>query len=220
MPGTCQKHPDTPGIKPVTKPVTPFLQFPLVWPEQYPRSGATIHTKRFTDFPTSCRNLCRVLNLFAEDTGLAVTNVVISSNVDRQLAWPNPEDAGVALYFDWDGRTFTFACDKFDRPYSNVIGVYYIVQARRTEARLGTLVLTRASMSGLTYLPKSRTNQKWWEIFGVSRHSTIEEIESVFRQRAQQTHPDKGGSVADMQALIRAREEAILEKTKSNKFDQ
>ena len=140
-----------------------------------------------------------------------VSDMVLSSNVTD----PNiiPDDPGVALYFKWDNRQFAIAADLYELPESNLITIYYIVAARQAELALGSLSLVRASMAGFTALPPPMEHWHWSDVLGVSRSSSVDEIEAAWRSKAKQSHPDAGGSLREMQALNRARDAALKERS-------
>lgn len=89
--------------------------YPLHWPENWPRTPINqIGYSRF-DTPMS---LARD-GLFKEIQMLGGRHIVLSTNVRLRndgLPYANdkePGDAGVALYFQYQGEPMCFACDKY-----------------------------------------------------------------------------------------------------------
>lgn len=86
------------------------------------------------------------LSLFAKETGLPVTDVVISSNVSIGVA--RPSDPGVAVYFTWDGAERCIAVDRYRLPEANVRSIYRVIEARRAELKICGLDHVRAALVG------------------------------------------------------------------------
>jgi curved DNA-binding protein CbpA len=57
--------------------------------------------------------------------------------------------------------------------------------------------------------PKLPAPEQPFEILGVSRHATRDEIEAAWRRLARKHHPDRGGDVQQM-ARINAARDALL----------
>ena len=180
--------------------------FPLCWPAQIDRSRSYARSPFQVSMSRAVSDLKDALRLFAEDSGLPVTNVVISSNVT--LGRVMPRDPGVAVYFDWDGAQRCIAVDKFARPESNVRAIFNILEARREELRFGGLSMVRASLAGLAALPAP---DDWREVLGLGPHCTLDDAEAAFRRLAHYRHPDRGGDDAAMSALNAARAAAKKE---------
>lgn len=55
-----------------------------------------------------------------------------------------------------------------------------------------------------------RCDQAWWLIMGFAGGPppSLDQVEKRFRRLAAAAHPDRGGSVTEMQALVRARARA------------
>jgi hypothetical protein len=124
--------------------------YPLAWPEGLPRGTARAQSPFKVALSRAVADLGDALHLFGTDTGLPVTDVVISSNVT--LGASRPADQGVAVYFDWDGARRCIAIDRFALVEANVWAIYLILEGRRQELRHGGIVVARAALQGFSAL--------------------------------------------------------------------
>jgi hypothetical protein len=70
-------------------------KYPLSWPDGTPRSERRVSSQFRTSLPAALKNVRSSLELFGKDTGHAVTDIVLSSNVGG-LEPGQPADPGVA----------------------------------------------------------------------------------------------------------------------------
>jgi hypothetical protein len=140
---------------------------------------------------------------------------VISSNLELRLdglprsGQREPNDPGVAIYFDLDGKPHCMPCDTYTTVVQNIAAVAAHIEATRAIQRHG--VGTLAEMfAGFTALPPPRSP---WDVLGVPRGSSRDVIYAAFRDKARKAHPDAGGSTAAMAELAAARDEALREAT-------
>jgi hypothetical protein len=188
--------------------------YPLQWPHGWPRTP--IHRQgrsRFKVTPDRARR-----NLLDQIRMLGARNAVISSNVPiRQDGQPYADasrrvitDAGVAVYFELDGKAMAMACDLYQTPHENMHSLGHAIEHLRGLDRHGGGHMIERAFTGFTALPSPQQPQHWYEILGVSRDATKEEIEAAFRERAKTAHPDTGGSHEAMAALTGARRAGLL----------
>lgn len=188
-------------------------QFPLSWPDSIPRSKAREAGRFKTTLSAALANVRDSIRLFGVDSGRAVTEMVISSNVT--LGVSNPSDPGVAIWFKWDGLNVCIPVDRYQTVSANLQAIHHIVEARRVELRHGTLALVRASMQGFKALPPSDRPRPWRDVMAPADGlQTREEIEARYRALARLRHPDRGGSDAMMAELNAARDAALEELSK------
>jgi len=189
--------------------VTPY---PLAWPENMPRTRTREPGRFQTTLPNAIKNVQSSLSLFAKDSGKALSNLVISSNVT--LGANSPADPGVAVWFTWDGISICIPVDRYTKVEANLQAIHHIIEARRVELRHGTLALVRATFTGFAALPSPSTKRPWRAVMGFDGPGTpsAADIESRFKTLAKQRHPDMpGGSTAAMAELTAAREAALRE---------
>lgn len=181
--------------------------YPLAWPAEVPRTKRRDSSPFRVAMRRAVADLEDALRLFAKDTYVAVSHVVISSNVT--LGRDRPEDPGVAVYFEWDGAQRCIAVDRFSKPEDNVRAIYYVLEGRRQELRYGGLQMVRAAFAGFTALPAPGD---WRSVLEVGPSASAEDAERAFRSKAKEAHPDQpGGSAQRMTELNAARQAARRE---------
>jgi len=189
--------------------------FPLSWPEGFPRAKTREAGRFKTSLAGALKNAQDSLRLFGSDSGRAVTNVILSSNVT--LGQAKPADPGVAAWFLWDGEQRCIPVDRYTTVEANLQAIHHILEARRVELRHGTLALVRASFQGFTPAlpPPGARKRAWREVLGLSHVPLVNisraTIENAYRGLARDRHPDAGGSHDAMSELNRARDEALKE---------
>lgn len=157
-------------------------RFPLCWPDTMPRKGGTRETGQFkTALGAALKNVEGSLNLFGRDSGKAVTDVVISSNVT--LGHARPADPGVAVWFTWEAQSICIPVDRYSSVEANLQAIHHVLEARRTELRPGTLALVRATMKGFQALPAPKS---WRVILGFApgTNPTADGLNEAYRAAA------------------------------------
>ena len=137
--------------------------------------------------------------VLAELRLLGADDVVVSTNLQLRrdgLPYSNqkqPADPGVAVWFNLGGEERVLACDRYDRVEQNLRAIVVHVAAMRGMERWGVGSMAQA-FAGFTPLPEQAGGRPWWEILGVERTASIGQIESAYRRRARDVHPDLAGS--------------------------
>jgi hypothetical protein len=179
--------------------------FPLSWPTGWTRTGAKKRSQFRTTFGKARDELFRELKLL----GVNDWNVILSSNIPvRRDGLPyagqaNPEDPGIAVYFRYKEKPMVFACDTYISAVDNLWAITKSIEALRGIKRWGASDMLERSFTGFQALPPARTSN-WWEVLGVPRTSTYEQVSDAWKKLAKIHHPDKGGSEAEMSRLNRA----------------
>lgn len=138
--------------------------------------------------------------------------VVVSTNVrTRRDGLPysgerEPDDPGVAVYFQLDGEAYCLACDRWTRVADNLAAIAAHLGALRGIERWGVGDL-RQAFAGYTALP-APSGQPWHEVLGVAADARRTEIDAAYRRRRSEAHPDRGGDAAAFDAVQRAYEQA------------
>lgn len=188
-----------------------FESYPLRWPEGHPRK---VHSERrkgqfSVSLATARDELVDELKL------LGAVDVIVSSDVPtRRDGLPyalvrEPDDPGVAVYFERRGQQYVFACDTFTRFVQNLRAVGLTIAAPRAIQRYGASEMLERAFTGFAALPAARAQKPWWEVLGVSRTASRSAISAAHRELALIHHPDRGGNAARMSEINAARDEAL-----------
>lgn len=179
--------------------------FPLAWPLHFPRTKYRETGRFHTGIARALGNVEASLEKFAKDSHKELCDVVISSNVTRAIQ--RPEDPGIAVWALWDGMQVCIPVDRYTSVSNNLQAVHYIIEARRSELRHGSLELVRAAFRG-SLLATPQSGQQWWEVLEVDERASKEEIRAAYRRKVSTHHPDKGGDTNLMAEINAAFEEA------------
>lgn len=188
--------------------------YPLRWPEGWPRTPA--HKRQRSRFDVTMDKARQELQWAIERAGgrysLLCANLPLRR--DRKLSTPRsePEDTGVAVYFEKRGKQMVFACDKWDRVRDNIRAIEKTIEALRGIERWGASEMMERAFSAFEALPAPGQRPPWWIVLGVEKTATSEEIERAYRTKARERHPDMGGSNTLMAELNQARNEALSAK--------
>jgi len=144
--------------------------------------------------------------LFLELDRIDAQNVIISTNVETRLdGSPRsdrraPEDPGVAVYFQIEGKPRVLAVDKWDRVADNIAALAAHIDAIRRQERYGVGTLDQA-FAGYMALAGPASAKPWYVVLRVAEGDHIDVCEAAYRKLASTAHPDKGGSHDQMAAL-------------------
>lgn len=180
--------------------------FPLTWPDGRRRIDA--HRRQRSRFDTTLAHARD--ELVREIRMLDARNVVVSSNLTlRQDGLPyaqqrEPEDPGVAAYFQYGDRQMCFACDKWDRVRDNLQAVRKTIGALRGIARWGPGDMM---FTGFLTLPAPGQKVPWRQVLGFAPEAAVDvrDVDRRFRELAAGAHPGKGGDSEQFQRLLVAR---------------
>jgi hypothetical protein len=177
---------------------------PLDWPEGWPRTARPAASK-FLDHSIgmALSRLHEELRLLGKVGGLVVTsNQPLSRDGTKFLSGkPDDNDAGVAIYFDRNGKPTVMARDAYSTVWENIWSLALAVEAMRQLARHGGEGMAGKAFEGMVALPPP---EPWWEVLHVTQSSPIEVVEASYRALAKSAHPDAGGSNAAFARLTAA----------------
>lgn len=143
--------------------------------------------------------------------------VIISTNLRTRLdglpasGQREPEDPGVAVYFELDKERRCIPSDKWDRVADNLAGIAAAIAALRGLERWVNDANVRAAFKGFAALPDPN-RVDWRAVFGLKNgDATVERVKERYRELAYDRHPDRGGSDSMMAELNAARDQALAE---------
>jgi len=123
-----------------------------------------------------------------------------------------PDDPGVAIYFEYKKRQMCFACDRWRKVEDNLQAVAKTIEALRGVARWGTGDMMEAAFTGFAALPApGQTSLSWREILEVSPNASRDEVSMSYKTLRSRHHPDKGGDPVMFNAVQKAFEQAAKE---------
>ena len=186
--------------------------FPLQWPEGWARTPLgkrkAARFRSYGDQLTVAESVCR---LQIQLDRLRARFPVISSNLKTRLdglprsGQRDPDDTGVAVYFELNGVPHCMPCDRWDRAADNIAAIASHIEAMRAIERYGVVDVTKA-FEGFARLPQPKT---WRDI--LDNPTNLESAERSYRAKAKAAHPDLGGTAAMMAELNNAIEQARKE---------
>lgn len=142
---------------------------------------------------------------------------ILSTNVAlRQDGLPyanqrEPEDSGVAVYFEYHGKPMVFACDKYSKVWENMVAIRKTIEAIRGMERWGASDMMERAFQGFTALP-DQSSGSWWSVLGVSSSCSPSEAEAAYRRLRSQSHPDRGGDATAFDRVQRAWDQYLAQR--------
>lgn len=209
--------------------------YPLQWPEGFPRTRYP-QKSRFEQ-STRRENLTvhraerqvyreiRLLVAKRHNEELRDHECIISTNLRRrksdggiQASQREPEDSGAAVYFMFNGKMRSIACDKWMTVRENLRAIALTVEAMRGMDRWGASEVLNRMFTGFAALPAPAVSETWREVFQMDGPFSLEPGERLidrvrreYRRLMMKAHPDRGGSEEEVVRLQRALEEAERE---------
>ncbi len=128
----------------------------------------------------------------------------------------------VEVIFDRNGKRYTKKCSRWENSLDNLraiglsieylyraVEIYGIESAEEFNNLFDTTFIgIEATPDDSVLLIGNSTN--WWEILGISKEATKQEIINGYKAMAKVHHPDAGGSSEQFQKIRKAYEEAII----------
>ncbi|WP_253737980.1 J domain-containing protein [Halohasta salina] len=124
----------------------------------------------------------------------------------------NPDDPGFVLYWTKDGEQYAVACDASPKLRDNVRYCYKWIN--ETRMRSNRPVETGDSEFATARLPSGDEEATTADppahiVLDVDRDATPAAVESAFREKAREVHPDAGGSEEAFKRAQRAKERLL-----------
>ena len=187
--------------------------YPLYWPEGRPRTPA--HRRR--PHPAFKGTFAKYRDRLMWQVGmLGGRHPILSTNLSLRndgLPYANlrePDDPGVALYFDYKTKPMCFAADHFKYIRENIHAIELTIAAIRSIERYGASDMMERAFKGFVAIPE-KAGEYWREVLDIPAEAKVDaaHIEKAFRSFAHIYHPDKGGTIDEWHRLIQARENAL-----------
>lgn len=182
--------------------------WPLQWPIGWKRTSWRESSRFKTSLAAARDGLIYELEL------LGATSIVVNSNAllnkSGQIAGRQPrlDDPGAVAYFVLRGEERAIPCDKWDRLEDNLHAIELTVAALRGLERWGAKEMVDAAFRGFAALPQGTNGLAWWDVLGVGANADAATIETAYRTKAKQLHPDTGGDAEAFHQLSAAYQQA------------
>lgn len=188
--------------------------FPLAWPDGWKRTRGEYRRdatfSRYKRALSIADGVARVMDELGR-MGLGRDDVVISTNVETRMdGFPRsdraePGDPGVAVYWqERKGGRKVMAIDHYRRVADNLAAIAATLEAMRAIERHGGAAILERAFTGFTALPAPGAARDWWQVLGVDRAATAEQVTAAYRRLRSERHPDKGGTAEQFDEVERA----------------
>lgn len=191
--------------------------YPLQWPDGWPRTSSyerRMPGDKFGRYLTIAKARDRLISELRL-LGVDDWDIVISSNLElRNDGLPRSQqrrisDPGVAVYFTRDGTQLCMAHDLWNAAEANINALALAISGLRQMERHGGAQMVERAFTGFAALPPPITGARpWYEILEISPDASFNDIQSAYRRKAYQNHPDKGGDAEAMAAVNAAYQQA------------
>lgn len=191
--------------------------YPLQWPEGWPRAKSRRPSNQFSVTPEKA-----LLSLVQNLRKIRATNVVISSNCKlRRDGVPYAEDLrdhlmrdpGVAVYFQYLGKSMVMAQDAFSTPYANARSLALAIDAMRAIERHGGGHMMQRSFDGFAQLPPpggggAYQKRPWRKVLKAEGYLNLDRLDQLllvegrYKVMARELHPDVPGGDAEKMAEL------------------
>ena len=125
------------------------------------------------------------------------------------------------IAFVRDGREYQFICDEFNNYPDNLRaaerGIHllwlifedYMVRTADVPVDFGVIFMGFAVTEGQKILAITDGQKACWDVMGLPKDSTAQEINKRYRELAKTSHPDNGGDAVEFKRLTQAMEEVL-----------
>lgn len=183
--------------------------YPLAWPEGWPRTKNPQPARFDVSFEKARQALGWEIERMGGHYPVLSSNVPLRIDGQPRASAAEPDDPGVAVYFERHGRQMVFACDKWNRVRDNIRAIGKTIEALRGIERWGASDMMERALRAFVALPPPKA---WWEILDLPRVASAEEIATRHRVLAARWHPDReNGSAARMAEINAARDAGLAE---------
>ena len=187
-------------------------QSPLKWPAGVRRTARPARARFDMSLPRAYEHLVWEIGRLGGVYPVVTSNRRPYANGKGFIAsGREPDDPGVAVYFQLDGKPVVFACDRWDTVADNIRAITKTIEAMRGIARWGVAEAQERAFAGFAELPPPSGEPEWRQVLGLHGEVRREDVLRAFREKAKRAHPDAGGDADEMRRLIAAREAALRE---------
>ena len=189
--------------------------YPLQWPTGWNRTEIREHSnfrtgQGYNSRPTTHYEASNLLS--NELNRLGAKNIVLSSNLRlKQDGLPyskqiQPEDVGIAVYFEYQGNQQCIPCDKWKRAEDNIKAIAKTIEAIRGIDRWGAKDMVTAAFKGFQALPDYTSDdgrvmtQMYQDYF--SDCEDRYDVHDKYKRLRRELHPDQGGDAEAFKIMM------------------
>lgn len=180
------------------------IAYPLHWPQGQPRAKNHQRSRFNTTFAMSRDLLVQELKRMGAKYVTVSTNVTLRRDGLPYASQTEPDDKGVAVYFDLKGESMVLACDRWNKVGDNIQALNKTVEALRGIERWGSTDLMNRAFNGFKALPASSSALLWYQVFGVDENAPHSKVKEYYKEMLKNCHPDHGGTVEEFETVQRA----------------
>lgn len=194
--------------------------YPLTWPMGYDRTEPS--KRKASQFRmTAGKAIDTLRREVTKITDYKKHDLIISTNIpvkkdgyfyaneaDRKI-----DEPGVAIYFQYKGKQVALCCDQYLTPKENILALGKTINALRAIDRYGVSDFLNRTFTGFKELPQT-VEISCWQILGIEPTRDADIIKDVYRKKAMELHPDKGGDSHEF-ARLSAAYDLAMKKAKS-----
>ncbi len=170
------------------------IAYPLHWPEGWPREKSKAMRSRFsTTFAAARQTLLDEISRLGGRYPTISTNVNLRRDGLPYANQPEPDDKGVAVYFELKGKPMCFAYDRWNKVGCNIQAVAKSIEAMRGLDRWGCSEILNRAFDGFKLLTSSENKKPWCQVLGLPIIHTREDVIKNYKQLVKKHHPDVGG---------------------------
>lgn len=190
-----------------------ITKYPLQWPETWARTKwpetAKFGSHSFTEARDELfRQVELLLDYWDHKSIVLSTNVPLRNDGIPYANMRQPDDKGVAVYFQYKKEATVLCCDKWNRIEHNLWALAKTIEALRGVERWGVSDFLKRSFTGFAELPPAAEKQAWWRILGFAGIPlSYESVKTNYREIVKSAHPDAGGTTQWFQSVQEAYEQ-------------
>lgn len=195
---------------------TMISAYPLQWPVGWKRTSQYLqeHSKFKSTFAVARDELLMEVERLRGKWHRS-GDAILSTNIElRQDGLPyanrrEPEDSGVAIYFEYKKQQMCFACDKYHKVWENMVAIRKTIEAIRGIERWGASDMMEKAFQGFIAL-EDNSAESWRHVLNCDCSDLIS-AKRCYHAARKSAHPDHGGSTDKFHQVEQAWQQAQRE---------
>lgn len=171
--------------------------YPLAWPVGWKRTQWRLTAKFHATFAPARDGLLHEIRLMGGSQAVLSTNIPLRRDGLPYAGIAQPQDPGVAVYFQRKGKPMVLACDRWRKVEDNLRALELTVEALRGLDRWGSSEMLERTFTGFAALPPppDLKVRSWRDVLGIgSFRPTFAQVKDRRNELAKMFHPDQGSA--------------------------